>query len=584
MCGGPNSMFDTWAGNQFFNIGKFVVAATNSLWYLVVYGDEDGPLFSRIDDGLSTGAKSIYDNAFTPLLSLVLILAVIWMLFRTLKGALAHTATKLLWVFCALWVAASSYLMPTAFTSFLDSVLTDGVREIQGAVLRANGYDELHGMPELLYDHTIRNTWLEGEFGSADSTIAKQQGPRLIDAQAWTKFDTTETVTQADLDRKKATFVDVANKVKGTEAEGHFTGAQGSRLGTGFVGAVRGICFAYLPLVTLLGQLLGMLILRLVILAGPVLGLAMIVYNRAGPGVARGLGKCLSSCILLAVGSTVYLWLLSTVLPNIQSAFLQLIVMGAITAITLILFRPIRQITGMISGIVQAAGLHSAGAGTMTGRAARGWRKYRRWKKREKRILQAVGRGSQAKRKRRPETAPAQKRPVSRPTGPVSRQHSGPNPITGAPQRATSVRLSMHGARQHGPAHRAGTIGPRIFFQGPRVFHQGPASPPAPPTSTTPPALPVSPSAASAPSSGTPVGDEEPLDQLVIPTEHERAESQEPEPSAATPQLDDHGRPVVEIYHPSQNQIVQQPIEPDRTAAPVRPEADDRGEPDANPI
>jgi hypothetical protein len=70
----------------------------------------------------------------------------------------------------------------------------------------------------------------------------------------------------------------------------------------------------------------------------------------------------------------------------------------------------------------------------------------------------------------------------------------------------------------------------------------------------------------------------------VIPTEHERAESQEPEPSAATPQLDDHGRPVVEIYHPSQNQIVQQPIEPDRTAAPVRPEADDRGEPDANPI
>ncbi|MFD1048347.1 hypothetical protein ACFQ1S_23825, partial [Kibdelosporangium lantanae] len=40
----------------------------------------------------------------------VLIIAVVWILFKTLKGALAHIATKLMWILCAFWVAASSYL------------------------------------------------------------------------------------------------------------------------------------------------------------------------------------------------------------------------------------------------------------------------------------------------------------------------------------------------------------------------------------------------------------------------------------------------------------------------------------------
>jgi hypothetical protein len=352
-CGDPFAKTDTWVGNQLFNVGKTAVAATNSLWYLTLY--ESDSIFGGIDDGLSAGAKSLYDNAFTPLLSLVLILAVVWMLFKTLKGALAHVATKLLWILCAFWVAASSYLMPTAYTTFLDTILTDGIREIQGAVLSANGYDPVHGLPEMLYDNVIKNTWMEGEFGSDTSTIAKEQGPRLLDAQAWSKFDTTETVTQADLDRKKATFTDVANTVRGTPAEGYFDGSNTSRFGTGLLGTVRGLCFAYFPLVAQLGQLLGMLILRLVILFAPILGLAMILYNRAAPAIVRALGKTLASCVLLAIGSTGYLWVLPMVLRDIQSPLLQMVIMTVITIIALILIRPVRQLTGMISGIVQAS-------------------------------------------------------------------------------------------------------------------------------------------------------------------------------------------------------------------------------------
>src|SRR4051812_13243266 len=71
-CGDPFAHADTWLGNQFFNVGKTVVAAHNSLWYLLIYGGTNGPVLSELDHGLASGAKTLYDNAFTPLLSLVL--------------------------------------------------------------------------------------------------------------------------------------------------------------------------------------------------------------------------------------------------------------------------------------------------------------------------------------------------------------------------------------------------------------------------------------------------------------------------------------------------------------------------------
>nr|WP_042186901.1 MFS transporter [Kibdelosporangium sp. MJ126-NF4]CEL17657.1 hypothetical protein [Kibdelosporangium sp. MJ126-NF4]CTQ91116.1 hypothetical protein [Kibdelosporangium sp. MJ126-NF4] len=601
-CGDPMAKTDTWVGNQLFNIGKNIVAATNSLWYLLLYGDEDGTIFASLDRGLSAGAKSIYDHAFTPLLSLVLVLAVVWILFKTLKGALAHIATKLLWILCAFWVAASSYLMPGAYTTFLDSILTEGIRDIQGAVLTASGYDPIHGMPELLYDNVIKNTWLEGEFGSATSTTAVEQGPRLIDAQAWTKFDNTETVTPADLDRKKATFEDVANKVRDTDAEGHFTGSNTTRFGRGFLGMIRGLCFAYFPLMALLGQLLGMLILRLVILSAPILGLGMIIYHRAAPGIARGLGKALASCVLLAVGSTAYLWALPAVLHGVKSPFLQMVVMAVVTIIALILIRPIRQITGMISGIVQAAGLNSATGPTVTGWAFRAWRRHRRWSKREKRLLHAIGSKksthstSPSRSRSRPETAPAQTPP----------RHSRPE--AGTPQRATSTRLPTRTVRPHGPARQAGEIGPRVFFHGPRVFYQGPATPdddssqPMPEQGNSTPQTTVG-LPSTEPESPSPTGHHtehvathapdwppHPLDpdlgeELVIPSEHDdqirrRAKGEELDP----PRQPTHSpaQPTVQIYHPSQDQILPHTTE---SSPPLnRPEHEDRGDADADPI
>lgn len=588
-CGDPMAQTDTWLGNQLFNVGKAAVAGANAVWYLLAYGDDSGPVFSNFDKGLPSGTKSIYDNAFIPLLSLVLVLAVVWMLFKTLKGALAHIATKLLWILCAFWVAASAYLMPTAYTTFLDTILTEELREIQGAVLRANGYDETHGMPELLYDNVIKKTWLEGKFGSADSPIAREQGPRLLDAQAWTKFDHNENVSQEDLDRKKATFEDVAAKVRDTDAEAHFTGEHSGRLGTGLLGLVRGLCFAYFPLMALLGQLVGMLILRLVVLGAPVLGLAMIVYHRAAPGIARGLGKALSACILLAVGSTGYLWALPAVLNGVKTPLLQLVIMVVITVLAVVLIRPVRQITGMIGGIVQAAGLNYATHPMASSWAFRTWRRHRRWNKRHKQLLRAVGGQPDPSEPRQysgPSTPPS-------PSEPVPRQRRQ-RPEAGAPQTATSTRIPTPPVRPHGPAVRAGELGPRVFFHGPRVIYQGPAatSPQPAPHPAKPaqqPTIVVTPAddgeALPAVGSEPPIhvshaAPVEPTEELIIPSEYEKhTHDNERTPPRTHPRP-----PVVEIYRPSTDQVIPHSTQDTEAPTPSRPELEDRGDTDADPI
>lgn len=589
-CGDPMAQTDTWLGNQLFNVGKVTVAATNSVWYLLIYGDDSGPVFSTLDNSLGSGAKSIYDNAFMPLLSLVLMLVVVWMLFKTMKGALSHIATKLLWILCAFWVAASSYLMPKSYTTFLDTILTEELNEIQGSVLRANGYDSTNGLPELLYDNVIKKTWLEGEFGASDSDVARDQGPRLLDAQAWRKTDHTGNVTQADLDRKKATFEDVATKVRGTDAESHFTGEHGGRIGTGLLGLVRAFCFSYFPLMALLGQLAAMLILRLLVLCAPILALAMIVYQRAAPGIVRSLGKALSACVLLAVGSTGYLWALPAVVNGVKTPLLQMLIMLVITIIALVLIRPMRQITGMIGGIVHAAGLNYASHPIASSWAFRTWRRHHRWNKRHKQILRAVDQQHQGSPT---QPSPQPHQPTTQTPNPAPIGRRPHRPEAGASQRATSTRIPQPSPRPHGPAERAAELGPRVFFHGPRVFHHGPAEPPLekqtppPPGNNTPPkptiivtdvdpAPPITPPPTEAPSHPTELlTPPTPVEQLVVPSEYEKRV-----PGDQTP-VDLPRPPVIEIYRPSTDQLVE---ENTNAPKPTRPEVEDRGDTDADPI
>jgi hypothetical protein len=154
--------------------------------------------------------------------------------------------------------------------------------------------------------------------------------------------------------------------------------------------------------------------------------------------------------------------------------------------------------------------------------------------------------------------------------------------------------------RPHGPAQRAGELGPRVFFQGPRVFHHGPATPtndqprqpPPSPTSdtATPPAIHVG-TADLAPE--TPIGTEpeprpwhhnlasphRPIEEFVVPSEHEQHSADEETrfPSAVAP--------IVEIYRPSTGHTLLQPDD-DHTPPPPpsRPETEDRGDADADPI
>jgi hypothetical protein len=133
-----------------------------------------------------------------------------------------------------------------------------------------------------------------------------------------------------------------------------------------------------------------------------------------------------------------------------------------------------------------------------------------------------------------------------------------------------------------------------VFYQGLRVFHQGPAThsqnpvrTPSTPDTTNQPTVIIGPpdSEPEAPI-GPPV---DPVDrpqnpplptglveELVVPSEYEKAPDQQPtiRPPA---------QPIVEIYHPSKNRILLQLDDIPQPPA-SRPENEDRGDTDADPI
>ena len=105
--------------------------------------------------------------------------------------------------------------------------------------------------------------------GSADTPEAKQFGTQLLDAQAWTKFDNADSVDPNALKAKQDKYKEIANKLGPTK--GYFTGSDGSRTGAGFLGPFQGIVYSLFQLFAKLGVLLAQVLLRIFLLATPLI-------------------------------------------------------------------------------------------------------------------------------------------------------------------------------------------------------------------------------------------------------------------------------------------------------------------------
>jgi hypothetical protein len=360
----PNAVVDTWTGNQVFNIGKNLVAATNGLHYALM----DGGLLQPLDNLVLTGTIALYNTVWAPWFGLVaLILAVV--LFRSIwRGDLANISRRALWALAAIWFAAITYLMPLTYTNVLDSVLIDGTSAVQAGFFSEVGVEQRDQLPTLLHETVVYRNWLRGEFGSATAPQAIDLGDDLVRAQAWSKQEVASGADAGSPDAKKAAYEDLATRMGSTY--GYFQGKDGSRMGAGFLATGQAFALAFFQLLAKAAILLAQVLLRVLILIGPIVGLVAIVHHDVLRNVGKALGAVIINVIVVAAMAGLHAFVLTELFDpaNNIPPLAQLLLAAVITVIFLLIVKPIRRIWQMMELSVHVVGsaLPSSGPGVLS--------------------------------------------------------------------------------------------------------------------------------------------------------------------------------------------------------------------------
>ncbi len=351
----PDAVIGNWTGNQLFNVAKVLVGATNGLHYALA---DDG-LLAPLDDLIVSGTVALYDSVYAPWFGLVAVLLAIVLFRHIWRGDLATVSKRATWALAGIWLAAATYLTPLLYTQVLDDVLVDGSEQIRTGFLDEVGIDGRDALPTLLHDQIIYTNWLRGVFGSPDGPQATELGRDLVRAQAYTKQEIADGADDPDSgveERKKQEYEAIAERTG--SAYGYFQGVDGSRIGTGFLAMMQAMMFALFQLLAQGALLLAQVLLRVVILVGPVIGLIAILYHELLRGVGRAVGAALLNVIVISALTALHTLVMVWVFDPARglSVLAQMLLAGLVTLVMLLIARPVRRMWQMVELSVSAVG------------------------------------------------------------------------------------------------------------------------------------------------------------------------------------------------------------------------------------
>ncbi|HEX7307798.1 hypothetical protein [Lentzea sp.] len=347
-----NSTLDTWVGNELFSVGKNIVGATNALHYTVM----GRGLLVPLDDAVNNGVQKVYDNVYLRWFGLVALLLAILMFRQIWTGDFAAISKRGLWALAAMWLATSTLALPQ-FYNLLDNTLVSKTSEIQAGFIEApEDQGTLHVLPTKLHDAVVYQSWLRGAFGTPEAPQAAEFGPRILKAQAWTTAEIAEGKDgdQAALDAKKNEWKALEGQL-GT-AKGYFDGTDGSRTGAGFLALLQSIAFSLFQLFAKAAVLLAQLLLRILTLAGPLIGLVALIHHDLLRKVARAAAVTVFNVLVLAVLAGVHALLLQAIFNATGLSLLTRTLLGLmLTLVCFVIGKPLRRMWQMVEMSVGSA-------------------------------------------------------------------------------------------------------------------------------------------------------------------------------------------------------------------------------------
>src|SRR5690606_36485314 len=227
-------------------------------------------------------------------------------------------------------------------------VVITGTSAVQAGFLREVGVEEADALPTLLHDQVVYRNWLRGEFGSPDSPKAEELGRELLRAQAWTKQEVDAGLHEGSPEPKKEAFEEVAGKMG--SAYGYFQGVDGSRVGAGALALVQSLAYASFQLLAKAAILLAQVLLRVLILTGPIIGLVALLYHDVLRGIGRVAGAAVLNAVVIAamagVHTLVLTWIFSPTFGF--TPLVQILLASLVTLVFLLIGKPVRRMRQMV--------------------------------------------------------------------------------------------------------------------------------------------------------------------------------------------------------------------------------------------
>ncbi|MGQ0573746.1 MAG: hypothetical protein ACT4RN_06010 [Pseudonocardia sp.] len=362
----PATSTDTWLGNQTFNIAKFIVGAVNWAHYLIADG---GELLAPLDDLISTATRAMYDAVFTTFIGPALVVLAVILLWLALRGDLARQAQRGAFAALALLIGSAAYLAPVDWSRAADTLLLDGVTQMQEGFLGQIGLGNRDTLPTLLVDQVVYANWERGLFGSPDTPQAEQFGRDVLRAQTFTKQEVAEGRDTLELaEQKKADFAVLAGQMG--DRYPYFKGEAGSRIGVGLLAVVQAVCIALFQLLSKILVLVAMLLLRLMVMTAPAIAVVAVLKPEVLPALLRVAGAAIVNTLVVgALAGLHALLVVSLFRPGAPvDLWLALLVTGVVTVVLWAVARPFRRLVSMVSLTREQFGgiVPGAGSGPMT--------------------------------------------------------------------------------------------------------------------------------------------------------------------------------------------------------------------------
>ena len=375
----PASTTDTWLGNQAMNVAKFAVGGVNWSHYLIANGRDAPPgqgLLSPLDNLITTGTTAMYQAFFTTWIGPALAVLAVMLLVLAIRGDLAQQTKRAAFAVIALAVGSAAYIAPVDWSRAADSLLLNGITDMQEGFMGPTGLGNRDTLPTVLVDQVIYQNWLRGEFGSPDVPQAQQFGRELLRAQALTKTEAGDVAQSAELVQKKKTdFAAIAGQLG--DRYPYFQGKAGSRVGAGALAVLQAACIALFQLLSKLLILVAMLMIRLLVMTAPAIAVVAILKPDILPSLLRIAGAALVNTVVVgALAGLHALMVVSLFRPESGiDLWLAMLVTGVVTVILWAVARPFRRLVSMVSltrdqfgGIVPAVG---------EGPMSRVWQRFR---------------------------------------------------------------------------------------------------------------------------------------------------------------------------------------------------------------